>query len=148
MATAQRVTRREICPTHGIEFGQERIPDVPGKSSSYWIPAVCRECEAQLRRDEQATKEIAAQVEEIRSEAESRIAADSEYEEKIRTAADADLAEEVQKEVARFCSERRPQWETHHCDLAWNEIVRQIEAEKKEGIISRLRGEESKHAAD
>jgi len=85
---------------------------------------------------------LAAQTAEVTAETERRIAADSQFEERVRAAADADLAEEVQKEVARLCALRRPEWEEYHRDLAWNEIVKQIEGERSAAIISRLQEEE------
>ncbi|MFI5058636.1 MAG: hypothetical protein ACHQLQ_10655 [Candidatus Acidiferrales bacterium] len=137
-AATQRVTRREICGKHGIEFGQLFTPSSPGRES-FWTPAVCRECEADIRREQQAAEELEKQTAEIAGEVEKRIAADSQFKERVRAAAAADLAEELQKEVARFCAEWRPQFEEYRYNFFRNEIVAQVEEEKRAEFLERSR---------
>jgi hypothetical protein len=139
--TAGAATRREICPTHGLEYGQRYYPGVPGQQESFWEGG-CPECEAQMRRERRAAEELAAQIEEITAEAQKRIAADPEHEKKIQERAAAALAEEVAKVVADHCAMRRPEWESYFEDVRWNEVVGEIEAEKKAATISRLQNEE------
>ena len=136
--TAGRATRRQICMNHSVEYGQTYIPGIPGQREAFWEGA-CRDCEADIRREQQAKEEIAAQLEEIKAEAERRFAADTGLEQRIRDGAAADLAEEVQDEVARFCALRRPQLESDHADREWDRIVEEIEAEKRAEIFEQLK---------
>jgi len=141
VTTPSRATRREICRKHGVDFGQEFIQGIPGQRESFWIGA-CRECEDEIRREQQAAEELAKQTEEITAETERRIAADSQFEERVRELAAADLAEAVGQVVASYCALHRPEWEEYHRDLEWNRIVREIQAERSAAIISRLEEEE------
>jgi len=136
--TTARAIRRWPCAGCGIDLGQTQIPATPGQES-VWVPVHCRECEADIRREQQAKEEIAAQVEQIKSEAERRFAADTGLEQRIRDGAAADLVEEVQDEVTRFCALRRPQLESEHADLEWNRVVAEIEAEKRAEIFQQLK---------
>jgi hypothetical protein len=133
-ATAGRVTRREICGRHGVEYGQTYDPGVPGERESLWIGA-CRECEADIRREQQAAAELKKRTAEIEAETEKRIAADPEQEKRIQERAAADLAEEVAELVAQHCAMRRPEWEEYHRNLEWNRVAAEIEAEKRAEIF-------------
>jgi hypothetical protein len=137
VTTAGRVTRREICGKHGVEYGQVRDPGIPGQMEAFWIGA-CRDCEVDFRREQQAAEELAVQVAEIIAEAERRIAADPELEKRIQELAAADLADEVVGVVANHCAMRRPEWENYHRDLEWNRVVAEIEAERKSKILAAL----------
>ena len=139
-ATASRSIRRQICAKHGIEYGQTYIPGIPGEREAFW-EGNCRECEADLRREQGLAEQLAAQVAEITAEAERRITADAEFEQRVRERAAADLAEEVTQVVANHCAVRRPEWENYHRDLLWNEVVQQIEAEKRQEFLKRLEEE-------
>ena len=136
VTTAGRVTRRTICLKHSVEFGQTYVPSVPGQSS-YWSPPVCRECEADIRRDQLATEILENQTTEIVTEAQRRIAADPKHEENIQERAAAALAEEVAGIVARHCAMRRPEWEKYFTDVRWNEVVAEVESEKRAEFLSR-----------
>lgn len=140
VATAGRAIRRQICAKHGVEYGQTYDPGVPGQREAYWVGA-CRDCESDIRREQQAAEELAAQVAEITAEAERRIAADPEHEGKIQERAAVDLKEEVAALLSRHCAMRRPEWEEYHRDIEWNRVVAEIEAERSAAIISRLREE-------
>jgi len=141
VTTAGRVTRREICAKHGIEYGQTYIPGAPGQREAIWEGA-CRECEAEFRRERQAAEEVAAQVEEIEAETERRIAADSDFEKKIQEKAAEDLREGLSKAVADYCALHRPDWETFHRNSAWNQIFEQVKSERQEEFAARLRSAE------
>src|ERR1700675_2762405 len=125
-ATAGRAIRRQVCALHNLEYGQTYIPGIPGKREAFWEGA-CRECEADIRRDQQAAEGLEKQTAEIIAEAERRIAADPEHEKRIQERAAAELAEEVAEIVAQQCAMRRPEWEEYHRDLEWNRVVAQIE---------------------
>src|SRR6266404_6061434 len=113
VATAGRAIRRLICAKHGGEYGQVYDPGVPGQREAYWV-GNCRDCEADIRLEQQAAEELAAQVAEITAEAERRIAADPQYEKVIQELAAADLAKEVAEIVAQHCAMRRPEWESYY----------------------------------
>jgi hypothetical protein len=138
VTTAGRVTRRWPCKC-GVEIGQSYIPGTQ-QAESVWFPPCCRECEAQIRREQQAADELAEQTAEITAEAERRIAADSQSEERIRERAAAALAEEIAEVIANHCAMRRPEWEKYFGDVRWNEVVAEIEAEKRAEIIEQLKG--------
>jgi hypothetical protein len=123
---------------HGVEYGQTYDPGVPGERESFWIGA-CRECEVDIRREQQAAEELKKQTAEIVAEAEKRIAADPEQEKRIQERAAADLAEEVAELVVRHCAMRRPEWEEYHRNLEWNRVVAEIEAEKRAEIFEQLK---------
>ncbi len=143
VTTAGRAIRRQICGKHGVEYGQTYDPGVPGQREAYWV-GNCRECEADIRREQQAAEKLAAQVAEITEEAERRIAANPEHEKGIRELAAADLAEEVAEIVANHCALRRPEWEEYHRDLEWNRVVAEIEAERKSKLLAALQAAEGK----
>ena len=142
ISTTGRAIRRQICGKHNIEYGQTYDPGEAGIREAVWI-GNCRECEADIRREQQAAEEIAALVAEVEAEAERRIAADSQFEERIRAAAAADLTQEILEEVARLCAERRPQWEAYYRDREWNRVVAEVEAERKDEILLQLKTKET-----
>lgn len=136
--TTARVTRRWPCAGCGIDLGQTQIPATPGQES-VWVPIRCRGCEAQLRRELQAAEEVAAQVEEVRAEAERRIAADTGRIERIREAASKDLALEATKIVAEFYATHREEFESYRDDEDWQRVAAEVEAEKKAEFLKRLK---------
>jgi hypothetical protein len=138
VAPPGREVLRKLCMKHGVEFGMVKDPGIPGVREATWV-GNCRDCEADIRREQQAKEEIAAQLEEIKAEAERRFAADTGLEQRIRESAAADLAEELEDEVARFCALRRPQLESEHADREWDRIVGEIEAEKRAEIFEQLK---------
>jgi hypothetical protein len=139
MATATqtgRVTRRWHCAGCGIDLGQTQIPATPGQES-VWVPIRCRICEAKLRRELQAAEEAAAQVDEIRAEADHRCAADTGRIERIRQAASEDLAQEAIKMIDEFYATHREARETFRDDEDWARVAAEVEAE----FLARIRAE-------
>jgi len=141
VTTTGRVTRREICAKHGVEYGQTYDPGVPGQRESCWIGA-CRGCEKDLRDKLLAAEDVARQTEEIAAEAERRKAADPERTQRIRELADRDLMEEAAKMLAEFCATHREEWEAYHDDLDHNRIVTEIEGERRQKSFERLQAAE------
>lgn len=141
VTTAGRAIRRQICGKHNIEYGQAYDPGEAGKQEAFWI-GNCRECESDIRREQQAAEELAAEVSEIEAEAERRIAADGEHDKTIQQRAAEALAEELEAVVTQHCAMRRPEWESYFADLRWNEIVAEVEAERKAAIMFELRKKE------
>src|SRR5258705_188022 len=137
VTTAGRVTRREICGC-GVEFGQTYIAKTQEHDSS-WVPLCCRECENDLRIQQQAAEQLAAQVAEVEAEAVRRVAADTGRAERIREAANRDLMEEAAKMMAEFCVKHPPEWEAYHDKLDWNRVVAEIAAEKKGQMFEQLK---------
>lgn len=137
MMAASRITSREVCGKHNIEFGKLYIPGTP-EHEAFWEGA-CRECEADFRRERDASEAAVAEAAEIQAEAERRIAADSEFENRIRDRAAEDLREGLVKAAAEYCSLHRPEWEEYHRGLEWSRIVAEVTAEKKAEILERLR---------
>jgi hypothetical protein len=141
MATAtQRITRRQICQTHDVEFGQTYIKATP-EQESLWLPPICPHCEKELREKLLADEEVALQADEIREETNRRCAADAGRAERIREAASEDLAREATQMLAAFYAEHREERETYHDNEDWNRVAGEIEAEKKAEFVERLRSE-------
>lgn len=141
VSTVGRSIRRQVCSKHGLEYGQTYVPAIPNERESFW-EGNCRECEADIRCERRIADQIAMQTADITAEAERRIAADAEFEQRVSERAAADLTEEVTQVVATHCAIRRPEWEEYHRNLEWNRVVAQIETERREEFLQQFRTEE------